>query len=242
MNSSTKPPISQTRKFQFDNDFEVENERMKLEALRRQEQEETFEETEVFVPAPVFSEEELQQACRDALEQGIQQGREEAKHSVENILTSLTGNALVQLENLVSTEHERNQLAEKIALHTTIATIKKIWPSILKQFGLSLVEDTIRQSMEYNNEEQRIVIRVHDTMLDAVIKSLPQLQEQAAFAGKVIVIADQGVIAGDCKIEWADGGMERLSRTLSQQLDTALERLLSTLNSSQNADPERTSK
>lgn len=239
MNSSTKPPtVNQARKFNFDMDFKIEDERMRAEIKRQHETELHAEEEHVYV-APSFSEAELQQACRDALEQGIQQGRDEAKQTIDTVLLTMTDRLIKQIEVLLTGEQERIELAQRIALNTTVATIKKIWPSILQQLGLPLLESTLRQAMEYNNEEPRIVVRVHDTLLDAVVQRLPQLQEQQAFAGKVIVLADAGVIAGDCKIEWADGGLERISRTLSQQLDSALERLLSTLNSSQNVDPER---
>ena len=238
MNSSTKPP-QPARKFNFDTDFQAEDERLRTEMLRQQELENFPEEVEPVVVAPSFSEDEMQQACRTALEQGIQQGRQEAQQMVESAVLSVLERTLSQMELLLNAEQQRLELAQMIALNTTIATIKKIWPNILQQLGLPLIESTLRQSMEYNPEEPRIVVRVHDSLLDAVVQRLPQLQQQQAFAGKVIVLSDAGVIAGDCKIEWADGGLERLSRTLSQQLDSALERLLSALKTSQNVDPER---
>lgn len=235
MSSSTKVPPTEARRFNFDNDFQVEDERMRAEMARQQEP----ADQPVYTPPPSFSEEEIQNASRTALEQGIQQGREEARQMVENALAAVIENAVSQMESLLNAEQARVDLVQKIALNTTIATIKKIWPSILQQLGLPLIESTLRQSMDYNPEEPRLVVRVHDSLLDAVVQRLPQIQAQQAFAGKVIVLADVNVISGDCKIEWADGGMERLSRTLSQQLDNALERLISNLNSSQNVDPER---
>lgn len=238
MNSFTKPPVAQqTRKFGFDMDFKAEDDRMRAE--RRQQDMEPAPDSFAHPVAPSFSEDELQQACRDAMEQGIQRGRAESAQAVETVLASMTGQFVAQTTALLEAEQSRTAMAQEIALGTTIATIKKVWPDILRQLGLPLIESTLRQSMDYNPEEPRLVVRVHDTLLDAVVKNLPQLQAQQAFAGKVIVIADAGVIAGDCKIEWADGGLERISRTLSQQLDEAWERLLSTLHSSQNIDPER---
>ena len=238
MNSSTKPP-NEARRFNFDMDFKVEDERMRAEMSRQRETSQHVEDQQPYAPPPTFSEEELQQACRDALEKGIQQGRDESRQTVETVMVAIIERAVAQLDMLLAAEQQRIEMSQKIALNATIATIKKIWPGILQKLGMELIESTLRQGMEYNNEEPRIVVRVHDSLLDEVVRRLPQLQSQEAFAGKVIVLADAGVIAGDCKVEWADGGLERISRTLSQQLDNALERLLSTLNSPQNVDPER---
>ncbi len=242
MNSSTKPPVG-TRKFQFDNDFEMEDE--KRHARHHPVEEELIEqiEEEPVIVEPVFSSHEIEQARNEGIKQGFEHGMQEAKNSIQNTLIAIVDNAVGHMETLIAAEDKRIALAQEIALSTTVATIKKVWPHILQQLGPAFIEATIRQSMDYNPEEARIVVRVHDTMLESVVNSLPHLQEQQAFAGKVIVLADDSVIAGDCKVEWADGGLERISRNLSKQIDDALERILSSLSNptSQNADPERIS-
>jgi len=244
MNSSTKPPLStpnSARKFQFDVDFEKEENRMRAESSRHHEQAPPpVVEEQVIVPARIFSEDEANTLRDEAMQSGLRQGRMESLKEIEQSLVLLVNTMNDKLEELLAADYKRLLMTQEIAVRATVLTIKKIWPQILQKFSLELVESTIRQSMDYNSEEQRIVVRVHDTMLDEVVKRLPKLQEQQAFAGKVIVIADQSVVAGDCKIEWADGGLERLSRTLSQQLDAALERILSSLSTS-NTDPERIS-
>jgi flagellar assembly protein FliH len=243
MNSSTKPPVSSpnsARKFQFDVDFEQEEQRMRVESLRHHEQETQTTEESPVIPARIFSEDEANELRNEAMQNGLRQGRMESLQEIEQSIALLINNMNDKLEELLNADHQRLLMTQEIVIRTTVLTIKKIWPQILQKYSLELVESTIRQSMDYNSEEPRIVVRVHDTLLDEVVKRLPKLQEQQAFAGKVIVIADQSVIAGDCKIEWADGGLDRLSRTLSQQLDAALERILSSLSSS-NTDPERIS-
>lgn len=238
MNSSTKPPMTTpARKFQFDTDFEQEEERFRVESLRQHEQEVHHEH-----PAQVFSEEEVRSIREENLQSGLRQGRMEALQEIEQSIAALSSNIVDKVDELLTAELQREKMMYEIAVKTTIGAIKKIWPQILNHLGMELVETTIRQSLDMNAEEARIVIRVHDTMLDAIVKRLPQLQEQEAFAGKVIVIADQNVISGDCKIEWADGGLDRLNRTLSQQVDAALDRILTSFSNpnAQIADPERT--
>jgi flagellar assembly protein FliH len=239
MNSSINPP-KQTRKFQFETDFHVEEARARQEALEAEALRQSP--VEVAPPPPVFSEQDLSLSREDAFKKGFEQGQAEAQNSIEKSLGTLLTIVISHLDALQAQEDKRLQQMYDITLRTTVAAIKKIWPTVIQSQSMAMVENTVRQSLEYNSEEQRIVIRVHDTMLDPLIRSLPQLQEQQAFAGKIIVLSDQNIGPSDCKVEWADGGMERLSRHLSAQLDQALERILASLPSNfQNANTERTS-
>lgn len=239
MTSSTKPPQN-PRKFHFGLDFDDE-EVIRENDLSEKEEELSAEKPEIVedVPEKYFTEQDIQAAHDEGFRDGFHQGAAEAATSGNMASAEIINQLYRELEILVEGEIQRVRLAQEIALRTAVAGLKKIWPQVVKQLGQEMIETTIRQSMEANPEETRIVVRVHDTMLDPVIDRLPQLQAQQAFAGKVILLADQGVQLGDCKVEWADGGLERLSRTLSAQIDHALEHILTNLSQHiQKAEPE----
>lgn len=237
MNSSTKVPPPAAQKFKFDVDFDMEEERLRVESMQQAEHErKQAEDTTSYVPAPTFSEDELVRARDEAYKKGYENGIESARQSVENDMLMIVDKMLVQMLALLDGEQKRETEARDIALSMAVASIKKIWPQLIKKLGLEMIESTIRKSLEYNPEESRIVVRVHDSMLDPVVARLPQLQNEQAFAGKIIVIADANVSLGDCKIEWADGGLERLSRTLSSQLDEAMDRILANIHNPSSQD------
>lgn len=240
MSSSIKPPLEKAlekntmkpiRKFQFDADFDAEAEFLRVEEERRVCEQETVQETEeVAIPStPSFDEDQLRHAQRESFEKGLQQGREDMRLSLENTANLVLDHIAIKLEGMASEQEKQALAAQELAVRTSAATLKKCWPQIVQHLGLDNIEKTIRQAMEYNAEEMRIVVRVHDTMLDAIVERLYKIQAQQAFAGKVIVLSDDSVVAGDCKIEWADGGMERLGRMMTAQLDRALERILAGL-------------
>ena len=233
MNSSIKPPTS-SRKFNFDLDFEMEEERVRLELMRQEELARYVADT----PAPVqFSEDQLTRAREESYQLGFDQGLSDARKEIEQNLSEILQHVIFKLDSMLTEENARWETAQRLAIATVIATLKKFWPQLLQQLGAQVVEDTIRQSLELNNAEPRIVVRVHDSVLDAVVNRLPHLKEQEAFAGKVIVLADEHVAIGDCKVEWADGGMERLARTLSMQMDDALNRILAAIPKERPATP-----
>jgi flagellar assembly protein FliH len=57
--------------------------------------------------------------------------------------------------------------------------------------------------------EPRLVVRVNEAQFDTVNERVQAIATDRAYAGKVIVLADAEVVPGDCRVEWADGGIER---------------------------------
>lgn len=245
MNSSIKTPSQNIQKFCFENDFSQEDELQRIELLRAEElniAEEIVEEIPEEPPAPTFSEDEMQYARDVSFKNGYDKGVLETRQSIDNALVDLCGRIGVQLDAVAIQEAKHVHDAHALIVQTVLATMKKMWPKVMQQIGLETVTDTIRQSLDYNADEARVVVRVHADLVQAVENVLPQIQAEKAFTGKIIVAADADLQAGDCKIEWNDGGMERLSRDLSVRIEKAMDHIVALISKTDsNADTERTS-
>jgi flagellar assembly protein FliH len=90
-----------------------------------------------------------------------------------------------------------------------LAIAKKIVPDLAARHGLQEIESLLNGAIRDMAREPRLVVRVNDSQLDIVNESIKSITVQHAYAGQVIVIADADTAAGDCRIEWADGGIER---------------------------------
>ena len=224
MNSSINPP-SNNKKFNFDLDFEIEEERIRLEMLR---QEELRRQAELNpLPQLIYTEEDLQNAKSISFKQGHLKGIEEAKDSIEKVVLDIVERTLQSVQILLQNEVTREIAAKEIALKSLIVVLRKFWPQLLKTHSVDSIETILRDTLSNNNDETRIVLRVHDSLLDQIIQKLPYIKEQEAFNGKIIVIADDTILPGDSKIEWADGGLEKLGQSLSIKLEEVFNRIIS---------------
>jgi flagellar assembly protein FliH len=228
MNSSTKPPLASTQKFHFEIDFEMEGERLRLEEEMRQEaaRQKALAAAEV-ERVMTYTEDQVAAFRIESEQAGYARGLADAKKSTDQAVQSIAEKMIADLALLIQNEDMRQKSAQRVAAGTALAAIKKAWPQLIEKYGFDRIEGAVRHALELNAQEGRIVVRVHDTMLDAVVTRLPQLKEHEAFAGKIIVLADDAVVKGDCKVEWADGGLEVLGRTLATHLDDALARVIS---------------
>ncbi len=54
-----------------------------------------------------------------------------------------------------------------------------------------------------------VVVRVNDALLATAKERLGEAARARGFEGRLVVIAEPDIALGDCRIEWADGGVNR---------------------------------
>ena len=54
-----------------------------------------------------------------------------------------------------------------------------------------------------------IAVRVNDSLYAAAREKLDDIARTHGFEGRLVVLGEPGVGVGDCRIEWADGGVNR---------------------------------
>ena len=54
-----------------------------------------------------------------------------------------------------------------------------------------------------------VVVRIAEAIYQATHKRLEEIARLHGFEGRLVVLAEPGMAAGDCRIEWADGGLSR---------------------------------
>ena len=54
-----------------------------------------------------------------------------------------------------------------------------------------------------------VVVRIAEPIYEIAHKRLEEIARLHGFEGRLVVLAEPGMAAGDCRIEWADGGLSR---------------------------------
>ena len=52
-----------------------------------------------------------------------------------------------------------------------------------------------------------LVVRINDSLYEAARERIERLAKQSGFEGRLVILAEPDIATGDCKIEWADGGV-----------------------------------
>ena len=52
-----------------------------------------------------------------------------------------------------------------------------------------------------------LVVRINDALYEAARERIETMARQSGFQGKLVILAEPEIATGDCRIEWADGGV-----------------------------------
>jgi Flagellar assembly protein FliH. len=51
------------------------------------------------------------------------------------------------------------------------------------------------------------VVRINDSLYEAAREKIERQAAQSGFEGRLVILAEPEIATGDCRIEWADGGV-----------------------------------
>jgi flagellar assembly protein FliH len=113
---------------------------------------------------------------------------------------------IAQILQNIQTVH-KEQDAKMRSMVTAIA--HKLFPALVSKNGVEEIQAILTQVIGEMAHEPRMVVRIHPDQFDHINQKITEITQQKAYAGKVVVLADPEIACGDCRIEWADGGVER---------------------------------
>ena len=96
---------------------------------------------------------------------------------------------------------------ETEAVDIAVAVARKLCTELTSREPLAeltaLVEDCLRQLIS----TPHLVVRINDALYDDARVRIEALARQSGFEGRLVILSDPDIAHGDCKLEWADGGI-----------------------------------
>jgi len=164
-------------------------------------------------------------AYRKGLTAAEAQARTEAERrsaaALERIATTLNG--IIQKLTAV----ERKLEAE--AVEVAVAVANKLAPALIAREPLGEIAQLATSCFAELRHVPHIAVRVSVQDHTSGQEVLGKIATAQGFEGRLIVMADDKVAPGDCRIEWADGGVVRDSAAISSLIDDAVARYLTAL-------------
>lgn len=198
-------------KFMFTRSFDTDAASLAAEALRN-------------APTPIttMTVAEFEGAKAESFAEGVRAGKAEAHEEQLATLLLLMERVGATIQGLSKTTAAKQQQTADVVAQAIKAIAQKALPYYLEQQGFAEIEKLVVDTLHQLKEEPRLVIRVADRHLDDCIKHLNEVAAKAAYEGKLVVLADSSLGPSDCRVEWADGGLERLENNLWASVDQAL--------------------
>lgn len=201
-----------TAKFLFDNDFSVPD-AVKERAATSIETAQKVAEAEA-------------RAYRDGFDAAQREAKAEsdrrAAMALEEIAMSLkvVAGGFSGIENKMETE----------AVDVAVAVARKLCSSLIAAEPLTemmaLVEDCFRHLVA----TPHLVVRINDALYDGAREKIERLAKQSGFDGRLVILAQPDIPSGDCRIEWADGGVTLDRASIDAKIDELVARYMAPRN------------
>ena len=172
--------------------------------------------------APVYSQEQLEAAREEGWGEGRQDGRREAMQELEAAAQAALQRVAAALEQMRLAQEQRWSEAAAVA----VLVARKIAAAAIEAAPLAEIEATIETCLGEFREEPRVVIRVAEPLVETLAARLEAITERHGLTTEIVVLGDDGFAEGDCRIEWADGGAERIGAHLEAAVEEAVQRHL----------------
>lgn len=161
-----------------------------------------------------------------AFAEGQEVGRTEALQSLEQSCEALLKNILVAAENLNARQEEQLALMNKESAKLAFSIIKKLAPATVEKTPLAEIELLVSQCLNNSPLEPRLVIRVDEAILTSLQDRLEEMKRVSSFSGQVILISEPMGHISDCRVEWANGGVERDFESLTSTIETTVQHFI----------------
>lgn len=172
------------------------------------------------VPVPYLDHARLMQEARDeAHQEGIEEGKRlQADHEAIRLASCLDAVA-ARLEIATIEMRRLEETARKEALAFAEIFARKIAGRMIETTPLAAIEATAKAIFNDLRGSPHVAIRVTPSLVDACKSRISLLMRENGLEAKLFVFPDPDIPTGDCRIEWADGGIVRDRAKLEALID-----------------------
>ncbi len=164
----------------------------------------------------------LEDIQNTAFEQGLEAGRTEILAGLEQNCENLLQNIFTAAGNLQARQEEQVSLMHKEAAQLAYAIIEKLAPAVVEQTPLAEIELLVNQCLKNSPLEPRLVIRVDDAILPLLQGKMDKMKLASGYQGQIVLINEPMSHVSDCRVEWANGGVERDFNSLTKTIENTI--------------------
>ena len=96
---------------------------------------------------------------------------------------------------------------ETEAVDVAVAVARKLCSELISDEPLVEITGLVSDCFSHLVSTPHLVVRINETLYEAAHERIERLAKQSGFAGRLVILAEPEIATGDCRIEWADGGV-----------------------------------
>ena len=136
---------------------------------------------------------------------------------------ALIGNGLARIEGALSGIEAR---LECEAVEVAVAVANKLAPELIAREPFSEISALATECFRHLVATPHVAVRIARDIYESTREKLEEIARAGGFEGRLTVLADDALAPGDCRIEWAEGGVNRDRAATQAAIEDAVARYI----------------
>jgi flagellar assembly protein FliH len=157
---------------------------------------------------------------------GFAAGQREAKAESDRRAALALEEIGVAIKNIASRFGGIETRMETEAVDVAVSVARKLCNELIASEPLVEISGLVRECFSHLVSTPHLVVRINDALYEGARERIEKLAKQSGFEGRLVILAEPTVANGDCKIEWADGGVVLERATIDTKINELVGRYM----------------
>jgi flagellar assembly protein FliH len=138
---------------------------------------------------------------------GFDAGQREAKAESDRRAALALEEIKIAMQGIAARFAGVESRIETEAVDVAVAVARKLCSELIAAEPLGELTGLVSECFSHLVSTPHLVVRVNDQLYDAARERIERLAKPSGFQGRLVILAEPEIATGDCRIEWADGGV-----------------------------------
>jgi flagellar assembly protein FliH len=171
---------------------------------------------------------EAERRRADAESQAYRKGFAAGEAKADNDIAQRSAAALAVIaDGLARLDRALSDIEARLeteAVQVAVAVGSKLAPELISREPLAEISALATECFLHLVKTPHVVVRIGTDIYETAKEKLEEITSARGFEGRLVVMADEGMAPGDCRIEWADGGVARERTATLSEIDDVVGR------------------
>jgi flagellar assembly protein FliH len=161
-----------------------------------------------------------------AYRNGYDAAQREAKAESDRRAALALEEIALAIRNIASRFSGIEARMETEAVDVAVAAARKLCSELIAREPLGEITALVSDCVAHLVSTPHIVVRINDALYEDAREKIERLATQSGFQGRLVILAEPTIATGDCRIEWADGGIVLERATIEAKINELVGRYM----------------
>ncbi|WFU42711.1 FliH/SctL family protein [Bradyrhizobium sp. CB82] len=142
-----------------------------------------------------------------AYQAGFDAGQREAKAESDRRVALAMEEINISVRGIASGIGNIEVRMETEAVDVAVAVARKLCADLIAAEPLGEIVALVKDCFSHLVATPHLVVRINEALYESARERIERLAKQSGFEGRLVILAEPEIATGDCRIEWADGGV-----------------------------------